>query len=95
MDSIVNFTYIRIIDSIGDVNKRMKTISKWITIVLIFSAFLISSLKYVNVSAYAASNGSTIGSVSVEDLSEKDMKKQIDAAIAEWKNAEIYITVGD
>ncbi|WP_397539476.1 VanW family protein [Rummeliibacillus pycnus] len=73
----------------------MRTISKWLTIILIFSAFLFSSLKYVNVSAYAASNGSTIGSVNVEDLSEKDMKKQIDVAIAEWKNAEIYITVGD
>lgn len=72
----------------------MKGFSKIIALVLFVFLFLVAS-QFVLDDAFASSNGSTIGSVSVEDLSNQEIQKQITAAVADWKSNEIYITIGD
>lgn len=72
----------------------MKGFSKIITLVFFAFLFLVAS-QFVIDDAFASSNGSTIGSVSVEDLSDQEIQKQITTAVADWKNNEICITIGD
>ncbi|MGE7622824.1 hypothetical protein ACQKMD_07120 [Viridibacillus sp. NPDC096237] len=62
-----------------------------ITITLLVFSFLV----YVGGKVLAAPKGSTIGNVSIEDLSKGEMKKKLNAAIVEWQGSEIYITVGE
>ncbi|RPJ97346.1 hypothetical protein CW357_01395 [Rummeliibacillus sp. TYF005] len=76
---------------IGDIS--MNFLSKAMAIILFLSILLIS-LKYVDVIAYATSNGSTIGTVSVDELSDKEIRRNLNTAIEDWKSEGIYVTVG-
>ncbi|WP_299510792.1 VanW family protein [uncultured Rummeliibacillus sp.] len=71
----------------------MRFLSKTMAIILFLSILLIS-LKNADVTAYATSNGSTIGTVIVDELSDKEIKRQLNAAIEDWESEEIYVTVG-
>ncbi|MGM9967112.1 MAG: VanW family protein [Rummeliibacillus sp.] len=72
----------------------MKKFSKINSLVFLIFLFLVAS-QFVIDDAFASSNGSTIGSVSVRDLSDKEIQKKITSAVEDWKNAEIYITIGN
>lgn len=72
----------------------MKKFFKIIALVFFTFLFLVAS-QFVIDDAFASSNGSTIGSVSVEDLSNQEIQKQITAAVTDWRNNEIYLTIGD
>ena len=76
---------------IGDIS--MNFLSKAMAIILFLSILLIS-LKYVDVIAYATSNGSTIGTVIVDELSDKEIRRNLNTAIEDWKSEGIYVTVG-
>lgn len=71
----------------------MKILSKLIALVLLISVILFSFQFALN-KAFATSKGSTIGSVNVEDLSDKEMEKKLNEAIKEWMNSDLYITIG-
>ncbi|WP_251646995.1 VanW family protein [Rummeliibacillus stabekisii] len=47
----------------------------------------------MNRHVFAASSGSTIGSVIVEDLSDEDIKKQINQALEKWKNSKLSVSI--
>lgn len=72
----------------------MKIFSKAMIITLLISVALVSG-EYMSIHTLAASEGSTIGSISVKDLSESDLKKKLNTAIAEWKNNKIEIMIGN
>lgn len=65
-----------------------------ITITLLVFSFLVS-FEYVGDKVLAASKGSTIGNVPIEDLSKGEMKKKLNAAIGEWQGSEIYVSIGE
>ncbi|GEM_PF-2140051 len=66
---------------------------KIITGLFLLSIILVSA-SYVNIHVFAASGGSTIGSVTVEELSDGEVKKQLNRAINKWKNSELSVLVG-
>ena len=72
----------------------MKILSKLIALVLLISVILFSFQFALN-KVFASSEGSTIGSVNVEDLSDKEIEQQLNEAIKEWKNSNLYITIGE
>ena len=72
----------------------MKILSKLIALVLFISVILFSFQFALN-KVFASSKGSTIGSVTVEDLSDNEIEKQLNEAIKEWKNSDLYITIGE
>ncbi|MBK3493447.1 VanW family protein [Viridibacillus sp. YIM B01967] len=72
----------------------MRLFSKITTVVVLIFGLLFS-IEYIDIKALAAPKGSTIGNVAVEELSKKEMKQQLNTAIANWLDAEIYITVGE
>ena len=61
---------------------------------LFLLSIILASASYVNLHVFAASRGSTIGSVAVEDLSDGEVKKQLNRAINKWKNSELSVLVG-
>lgn len=72
----------------------MKKFSKINALVFLIFLFLAAS-QFIIDDAFAASNGSTIGSITVENLSDQEIQKQLTAAVADWKNNDIYIKIGD
>ncbi len=78
-------------NKIGDEMKVTK-IYKILTYFTLLSIILVSAL-YVNRYVFAASSGSTIGSVIVEDLSDEDIKKKINQALDKWKNSKLSVSI--
>ncbi|UQW96381.1 VanW family protein [Rummeliibacillus sp. G93] len=62
---------------------------------LFLLSIILASASYVNLHVFAASSGSTIGSVAVEDLSDGEVKKQLNRVINKWKNTELSVLVGE
>lgn len=72
---------------------KVTVILKIITGLFLFSIILLC-VNYVNVPVFAATAGSSIGSVVVEDLSDSEVKKQLNRSINKWKNSELSVLVG-
>jgi len=72
----------------------MRLFTKFTIITLLVFGFLVS-FEYNGDKALAAPKGSTIGNVSIENLSKEEMKKQLNAAVDTWQSSEILITFGE
>ncbi|MEX3622053.1 VanW family protein [Viridibacillus arvi] len=72
----------------------MRFFTKITIITLLVFGFLVS-FEYKGDNALAAPKGSTIGNVSIENLSKEDMKKKLNAGIDTWQGGEILIAVGE
>lgn len=73
---------------------KVTVIFKIITGLFLFSIILLC-VNYVNVPVFAATASSSIGSVVVEDLSDSEVKKQLNRSINKWKNSELSILIGE
>ncbi|MCM3316877.1 VanW family protein [Rummeliibacillus stabekisii] len=72
---------------------KVTKIYKILTYFTLLSIIILVSALYVNRHVFAASSGSTIGSVIVEDLSDEDIKKQINQALEKWKNSKLSVSI--
>lgn len=79
-------------NKIGD-EMKVTTIYKIITALFLLSIILVSAL-YVNMHVSAAADGSTIGSVSVENLSDGEVKKELNRAVNKWSGSELSVLLG-